>query len=109
MIVKRLALKRLTISDLTFFDWHFKNNPELRQKAINLNADIFVQRLYPSLPETEPAKTGRIPIDLFVYGPGLMPELNVQRKIVKTPSYKNWRLNGETVTDQDVPDRFNSL
>lgn len=103
---KRLAVKRLTNSDLSFFTWHFRSNPAVRQKAINLNADIFVNEIYPSLPETEAARSGRIPLDLFIYGPGLSGELNVQRKVVKTPSYKNWRLNGEMVDDPDRPDRF---
>src|SRR2546421_1192973 len=106
---RSLALKRLTISDLTFFTWHFRNNPDVRQKAINLNADVFVNIIYPSLPETEVARSGRIPLDLFIYGPGLEGELNIQRKIVKTPSYKNWRLNGEMVDDLDRPNRFSSL
>lgn len=106
---RRLALKRLTVSDLTFFTWHFRNNPDVRQKAINLNADIFISRIYPALPETELARLGKIPLDLFIYGPGLQGELNVQRKIVKTPSYKNWRLNGEMVDDVEHSDRFSSL
>lgn len=106
---KRLALKRLTVSDLTLFTWHFRNHRDVRQKAINLNADIFISVIYPALPETDAARSGRIPLDLFIYGPGLHGELNIQRKVVKTHSYKNWRLNGELVDDPDYPERFNSL
>jgi len=108
-VLKKLAVKRLTASDLTFFVWHFRNQPAGNQKAINLNADVFVKQLYPSLPETEQAKSGRIPLDLYVYGPGAQGELNIQRKIVKTSSYKNWRLNGEFVDDPDHAERFSSL
>lgn len=106
---KKIAVKKLTASDLTFFVWHFRNRNAGNQKAINLNADVFIDLLYPSLPETEQAKLGRIPIDLYVYGPGLEGELNIQRKIVKTPSYKNWRLNGEFVDDVNNPERFSPL
>jgi len=45
---RKLAVKRLTTSDLTFFEWHFKNRPAGKQKAINLNADVF-NELYPTL------------------------------------------------------------
>ena len=40
-MLKKLAVKRLTASDLTFFVWHFRNQPAGNQKAINLNADVF--------------------------------------------------------------------
>jgi hypothetical protein len=56
------------------------------------------------------ARSGRLPLDLFLYGPGLEGEYNLQRKIVKSGAYKNWRLNGEFIFNpQDSPDRFNSL
>jgi hypothetical protein len=75
-----------------------------------LNADIFVGKLFPSLPEVVTANGGRIPIDLYVYGPGLAAELNLQRKIIKVGSYKNWRLDGEFIYDPEVnPERFHSL
>ncbi len=109
MITKRLTIKRLTPSDLTFFTWHFKAHPAGNQKAINLNANVFVGKLYPMISEAEPSKTGRIPIDLYIFGPGLQPELNVQRKIIKGTGYKNWRLNGEFVDDVENPERFSQL
>lgn len=106
---RRLALKRLTISDLTFFSWHFRHHNDVRQKAINLNANVFIDDIYPALPETEQGRSGRIPLDLSIYGPELAGELNVQRKIIKGAAYKNWRLNGELVDDPDNADRFSSL
>lgn len=110
MSVTRLAVKRLTASDLTFFEWHYRNRPAGNQKAINLNADVFVDELYPGLPETAAEKDGRLPLDLFVYGPGLAGEYNLQRKVIKHGSYKNWRLDGEFIYNPEgSPDRFNIL
>ncbi|MBH8551287.1 DUF3883 domain-containing protein [Nostocaceae cyanobacterium CENA357] len=108
---RKLAVKRLTASDLTFFEWHFKNRPAGKQKAINLNADIFIKRLYPTLLDYVQTQTGsKIPLDLSIYGPGLEGEYNLQRKIVRGNTYKNWRLNGEFVTNPDEsPERFNIL
>src|SRR5207249_3129525 len=61
----------------------------------------------PSLPASPQALTGRLPVDLFIFGPGLAGELNIQRKIVKGDTYKNWRLNGEFVQEQST--RFQPL
>jgi len=95
---------------LTFFEWHFRNRPAGNQKAINLNADVFVSKLYPSLPAVALQQGGRIPLDLYLYGPGLAPEYNLQRKVIKHGAYKNWRLDGEFVHNpNEDPDRFNSL
>lgn len=106
----KMSVKRLTASDLTFFEWHFQNRNAGNQKAINLNADVFIQELFPSLPEIAAAQSGRLPVDLFLYGPGLHTEMNLQRKIVKFGSYKNWRLDGEFVYNPtDAPTRFNVL
>ncbi|MGH9401494.1 MAG: hypothetical protein ACRD2P_05235, partial [Terriglobia bacterium] len=109
-MLRKLAIKRLTKSDLTFFEWHVRNEPAGKQKAVNLNANVFVRRLYPSLPVIAEAKSGRLALDLFLYGPGLQGEYNLQRKIVKHGAYKNWRLNGEVIFNpEDSPNRFNSL
>lgn len=109
-MLRKLAIKRLTASDLTFFEWHFRNEPAGNQKAINLNANVFVQELYPSLPLIAQAASGRLAIDLFLYGPGLQGEYNLQRKIVKSGAYKNWRLDGEFIFNPaDMPERFNPL
>lgn len=111
MIARKLALKKLTASDLTFFEWHFKNQPAGNQKAINLNADIFVDRLYPGLPPLALQQIGgRIPLDLHIYGPGMAGEYNLQRKIIKAAGYKNWRLDGEFIFNPaDDQVRFNVL
>jgi Protein NO VEIN, C-terminal len=105
--MSKLALKRLTASDLTFFEWQFQHRNAGNQKAINLNADVFISVLFPALPSLG---NDRLPIDLYLYGPAGKAELNLQRKIIKGGNYKNWRLNGETVHNpDDDPSRFDVL
>ena len=82
-MISKFSIKRLTKSDLTLFEWHFRTIKAGNQKAINLNANVFIDKLFPSLPELSYSHSGRFPLDLFVYGPGLEPELNLQRKIIK--------------------------
>jgi hypothetical protein len=106
----KMAVKRLTDSDLTLFEWQFRNRNAGNQKAINLNADVFIDVLYPSLHETPDGRTGRIPLDLVLFGPGRAKAWNLQRKIIKRGSYKNWRLDGEFISNpDDNPTRFNVL
>lgn len=102
----RIALKRLSASDLTFFEWQFRNRNAGNQKSINLNANVFVEQLYPAVPSL----TAEIHANLTLLGPGIKGPYNLARKIIKNESYKNWRLNGEFVHNPvDDPDRFNSL
>jgi hypothetical protein len=106
----KLALKKLTQSDLTFFKWHFINHPAGNQKAINLNADVFMDVLFPGLQAVADKNQGRILVSLQIYGPGLENELILARKIIKFGTYKNWRLNGEFIENPiESPSRFNSL
>lgn len=98
---RRFALKRLTASDLTFFQWHHDHLNAGNQKAINLNADVFAEQLFPRL------HPGSHKIGLSLIGPGNTSPLRMTRKILKRPGYKNWRLNGETVDKE--PDRFQVL
>jgi len=106
----KLALKRLTASDLTLFEWQFRNRPAGNQKAINLNRNVFIDILYPALPEVAEDHDGRLPLDVTIYGPGGKTGLNLQRKIIKFGTYKNWRLNGEFIYNpQSDPQRFNQL
>lgn len=109
-MLRKLTAKKLTASDLTLFEWHFKNRNAGNQKAINLNADVFINTLYPILPELAVDRGGKIPLDLQIYGPGNAQLLNLQRKVIKIGSYKNWRLNGEFIYNPtDAPERFNVL
>src|SRR5438552_8409291 len=96
---RKIAIKRLTKSDLTFFIWHFENMSAGNQKAINLNSDIFVDTLYPGIQEAALKQDNRFPLNLYISGPSSAEAINLQRKIVKGPAYKNWRLDGEFVRD----------
>ena len=107
----RIALKRLTQSDLTFVDYHFQNRTfgESRQKAINLNVDVFIDQLFPDLLRQPKA---RIDVLLTVYGPGgagaFVPP--IPRRPILNNNSKNWRLNGKTLPDDpDDPERFQNL
>lgn len=106
----RIALKRLTASDLTFFESLFRKLDAGNQKAINLNADVFIERLYPALPGLVPTVGDVIPVSLTILGPaGAEPHV-ISRAVTKREAYKNWRLNGEFVRDPDEePGRFDVL
>ncbi|WP_079247972.1 protein NO VEIN domain-containing protein [Lysobacter antibioticus] len=107
-MTRKLALKRLTASDLTLFKWHFKNRPAGKQKAFNLDARILVDGLYPVLKTISNVPFPRYPLNLHLFGPGLSPAINLQRKILKQE--KNWRLNGELIDNpEESPERFNVL
>ena len=109
-MIDKLALKRLTASDLTFFEWHFKYRNAGNQKAINLNADVLTGQLYPSLDIIAQERQNRLGVDLWIAGPAAAEPVNLQRKIIKGTAYKNWRLDGEFVYNTDEqPDRFNVL
>jgi hypothetical protein len=105
---RKLALKRLTASDLTLFKWHFQNRPAGKQKAFNLDTNVLVDRLYPQLGEPALVRQPRYPLDLYLCGPGLAPANNLQRKILK--QQKNWRLNGELIDNPvENPELYNVL
>lgn len=94
---RKLVLKRLSASDLTLFEHHYRNTPGTKQKAFNLDASVFVLSLYPGLPKSMGLTQNRIPLNLSIYGPGGAGLHNLQRKILK--QQKNWRLNGELIYD----------
>ncbi len=107
---RRIALKRLTASDLTLFEWQFRNRNAGNQKSINLNAAVFIDELFPSLPDAASELNDRLPLDLNIYGPGHAGLHNLQRKILKGPAYKNWRLDGEYINSPETdPERYNIL
>ena len=107
----RLALKQLTKSDLTFFESLFRSLNVGNQKSINLNADVFVQQFYPSLPSLiGSGAADRILVSLTVIGPAAAPPYVLSRAVTKRDAYKNWRLNGEFIWDpEDQPHRFDVL
>ncbi|HZR61563.1 MAG TPA: hypothetical protein VFA80_11515 [Xanthobacteraceae bacterium] len=106
----RLAVKRLTASDLTFFEKQFRTLDVGNQKSINLNADVFIEKFYPALPDLVATLGDVIPLTLTMLGPGGAGPYVVARAITKREAYKNWRLNGEFVHNpEDQPGRFDQL
>jgi hypothetical protein len=107
-----LAIKRLTASDLTFFESLFRTIGAGNQKSINLNADVLTGQLYPGLSAIAEAADppNEVGLALTIHGPAAAPPYALRRKIVKGTAYKNWRLNGEFVYDPpDQPGRFDML
>lgn len=99
----KIAIKSLTPSDLSFFKAHVKLS---RQKAINLNSDVFIDHFYPGLKGT----FDQVPIELSVIGPGGKATHRLMRKALRTQGAKNWRLNGEFIHDPDnEPGRYDGL
>ena len=111
-MAEKLALKRLAGSDLSFFDFHFRNKTygDHRQKGINLNTDVFVDQFYP---QAHALLGARWPVLTTLYGPGtasaFVPPGSPQRPITYNNG-KNWRLNGGTIPDDPaLPDRWQPL
>ena len=107
MNLSRVAAKQLTASDLTFFAAQFhKPGQRSKQKAINLNADVFVSRFYPGLRD----RFTELHFGLTIVGPGAAPPYTVSRKALRTEGAKNWRLDGELINDPtDQEGRFDNL
>lgn len=107
MNLSRVAVKQLSASDLTFFAAHF-HTPDQRskQKAINLNADVFVEEFYPGLRD----RLAELHFGLTIIGPANAQPYHLSRKALRTQGAKNWRLDGELINDPpDQPARFASL
>lgn len=92
---RKIAIKRLSASDLTFFEHHYRHTDGTKQKAFNLDRAVFIDVLYPSLPVA--VGEGPVKVALSIRGPGMAPAQNLMRKILKQD--KNWRLNGELIFD----------
>lgn len=106
----KIALKRLTRSDMTFFKSQHAKLKAGNQKSINLNANVFIQKLYPSLPTIADEKGNEVAVIVGIYGPGIASEHRLTRKIIKGDTYKNWRLNGEVVPNpDDDPVRYDKI
>lgn len=107
---QKLVLKKLSFDDLTFFKHQALIHNILRTSGISLNHSVLIDQLYPSLPEIMQNKYDQIMVTINIYGPGFAGEYNIQRKIQRRISYKNYRLNGEFIVDpEDDPDRFHPL
>lgn len=107
--MNKMALKRLTHSDLTFFKCYYsaQGDKPSKQKALNLNSNILVDVLYPELKN---ATGDKLKVTLYIYGPGTEDVHTLQRKILKSKGSKNWRLNGELIySPEDNPHRYDCL
>lgn len=108
----RFAIKKLTRSDLTFFEYQFRRQSAGNQKSINLNRNVFVDLIFPAAAEVTGGVAKQFPVPVSIYGPGMRPQPHViTRKVISAGgSQKNWRLNGEFVPDPDFdPDRYHNL
>jgi len=110
MMQRRLALKRLTRSDLTIFEAQYTRIGAGNQKSINLNANIFINAFYPNLDEiAEERGDWRFLLNLTILGPGTGAQIVLPQKILKGGTYKNWRLNGKLIPNPEGSLRFDSL
>lgn len=108
---RKLALKKLKASDLSFFSAYLAAHPGIgKQKGITLDKRVMEAELYyPDLKAVIDGLADQIsPVALTFLGPGKAPPYLQMRKVIE--SAKNWRLNGEVVrAPADDPTRFDSL
>ncbi|MEW5770844.1 MAG: hypothetical protein AB1831_10850 [Pseudomonadota bacterium] len=105
---RKIALKRLSSSDLTLFEHHFRKTPGAKQKGINLDKAVFLGQLYPNLNSRLATGNTRVPLELHISGPGSAGLHTQMRKILLQA--KNIRLNGEFIKNPiDEPNRYDSL
>jgi hypothetical protein len=108
---RKLALKKLKASDLTFFNAWLTAHPDgTQQKGINLDKRVIEADLY--YPDMKAVIDGLpeqySPVALTFFGPGAAPAYQQMRKVIE--SAKNWRLNGEVVkAPLEEPTRFDDL
>lgn len=106
----KFAIKRLTRSDLTFFESKFRTIRAGNQKAINLNRDVFEKALFPAAAVAAQDVDFKLPVTVDIFGPDGAPQYRLARHITKGTTYKNWRLNGAFVPDpDDQPQRFDGM
>jgi Domain of unknown function (DUF3883) len=108
----RFAVKKLTRSDLTFFEYQFRRQNAGNQKSINLNADVFIDDIFPYARTVAAGLPHQFPVRLQIFGPGLLrtPDNKMRKVIAAGGNQKNWRLNGEFVPDpDDDPTRYHGL
>lgn len=106
---RKLALKKLKASDLSFFVPYLNRYPNTKQKGFNLDKRVIETALFPTLTaEIEATDDKRAPVALTLFGPGGAAPYMLMRKVLK--QQKNWRLNGEAVPNPlDEPGRFDGI
>ena len=79
---KKIALKKLKSSDLSFFKSYLQNNPKAKQKGFNLDNKVLGKKFFPSLKDLlRPLHKKATHVDLMIFGPGLARGHNLARKI----------------------------
>lgn len=108
-MLRKLALKKLKKSDLTFFKSYFHSHDKAKQKGFNLDSQLIEGEFFPGLKTLlKPLPKKSALVALTFMGPGLAPAYPLARKI--KIDAKNLRLNGELVHDpDDQPGRFDAL
>lgn len=102
----KLALKRLSWSDLSVFEWQLG---AVSQRSINLSGNVLVDQLFPALRHTTRSR-GWLPLNLSIFGPGGRGEINLERKIIRNIGSRDWRLGDEIISNPyDDSARFNAL
>lgn len=106
---RKLVLKKLKASDLSFFIPYLNQYPNTKQKGFNLDTRVIETALFPTLTaEIEATDDKRAPVALTFFGPGGAAPYMLMRKVLK--QHKNWRLNGEAVPNPlDEPGRFDKI
>jgi hypothetical protein len=93
---RKLTLKKLKASDLSFFQTYLEKFPQAKQKGFNLDRKVIEDAFFPSLTAVLDGMAGkRAPVQLTIFGPGAVPPYQLMRKVLK--QQKNWRLNGEAI------------
>jgi hypothetical protein len=101
----KIAAKVLRKSDLTLFrSQYLRLQSVSKQKAINLNREVFIDRFYPGLH----SQTRKFHLRMEIKGPGGKPPY--RGTATALVQQKNWRLDGRLI--EDPPDdvgRFAAL
>ncbi|HZI14311.1 MAG TPA: hypothetical protein VE153_28345 [Myxococcus sp.] len=99
----RIAVKRLSVSDLSFFKAQVER---VGQKAFELCGDVFVKQFYPGLR----GSFDQVNLPLVVIGPGGRSVHRVTRRVVRLPLSESWRIDGEIIADPEgEPGRYAML
>jgi hypothetical protein len=106
---RKLALKKLKASDLSFFQAYLNRFPQTKQKGFNLDQRVIERVHFPALTsQIDAAPDRRAAVALTLYGPGGAAPYLLMRKVLR--AQKNWRLNGEAIHNpRDDPARFDSV
>lgn len=104
----KIAVKLLSMTDLSLFEAQYRARNVARQKSVNINKSVFSAQFFPNAMALIGAPDREARLTLDIRGPRASDRLVVTRKI--KIQEKNWRLNGEVVpSPADDPDRYRDL